>query len=240
MLLKREPNQFFGGCDHWIWWISLTIGHLFYTTPTFVHCLVAVGKFTLEETITIRKHSIWVKFIDFWRVRPRNLMYDLKQRIRRLFCTSSSFVHHFVAIHELKLDLKSGNAQFRSKLSIFWTVWPWNLMDDLENKRAPLLHHLKLCASFHSHQWIKTGVMIRKHPNGGKICFAWWDLALSRWPFAWTSLLSELKTSENFIVIRWCEHECSWKAISPSAISDDFFKIIRYIVLSSDKLFLNT
>ena len=28
----------------------------------------------------------------------------------------------------------------------------------LKNNRAPLLYYVKLCASFHSHQWIQTGV----------------------------------------------------------------------------------
>ena len=32
----------------------------------------------------------------------------------------SSFVHNFVAIDEFKLELQSGNAQFRSKSAIFW------------------------------------------------------------------------------------------------------------------------
>ena len=34
----------------------------------------------------------------------------------------------------------------------------------LKNNRAPLLCCFKLCASFHSHQWIQTGVTVRKHP----------------------------------------------------------------------------
>ena len=33
----------------------------------------------------------------------------------------------------------------------------------LKNNRAPLLCHLKLCASFRSHWWIQTGVTARKH-----------------------------------------------------------------------------
>ena len=32
----------------------------------------------------------------------------------------------------------------------------------LKNKRAPLLCCFKLCASFHSHRWIQTGVTVRK------------------------------------------------------------------------------
>ena len=34
----------------------------------------------------------------------------------------------------------------------------------LENNRAPLLCCFKLCATFHSHRWIPTGVAVRKRP----------------------------------------------------------------------------
>ena len=37
------------------------------------------------------------------------------------------------------------------------------------NNRAPLLCHFKLCASFHNHYWIKTGVTVRKRPIWVKI-----------------------------------------------------------------------
>ena len=48
------------------------------------------------------------------------------------------------------------------KSSIFQPVWPWNLMDDQKNNRAPLLCYFKLFASFRSHWWIQTGVTVRK------------------------------------------------------------------------------
>ena len=65
-----------------------------------------------------------------------------------LFYATSSFVHHFKAICEFKLELQSGNAQFGSKLAIFCPVWPWNLRDDLKNNnRVPLPCYFKLCAS---------------------------------------------------------------------------------------------
>ena len=32
----------------------------------------------------------------------------------------------------------------------------------LQNNRAPLLCYFKLCASFHTHWWIQTGVTVRK------------------------------------------------------------------------------
>ena len=51
--------------------------------------------------------------------------------IGHLFYATSSFVHHFVAIGEIKLKLQSGNAQSGSNSTIFRAVRPWNLMDEL-------------------------------------------------------------------------------------------------------------
>ena len=73
------------------------------------------------------------------------------KNIGHLFYTTSSFVYHFVAIGEFKLELQSGNAQSGSNLTIFRAVWPWNLTMTFKNNRAPLLCYFKLCASFHSH-----------------------------------------------------------------------------------------
>ena len=51
-----------------------------------------------------------------------------------LFYATSSFVHHFVAIGEFKLELLSGNAQSGSNLTIIWAVWPRNSTDDPEKQ----------------------------------------------------------------------------------------------------------
>ena len=48
----------------------------------------------------------------------------------------------------------------------------------LKNNKAPLLCCFKLCASFHSHQWIQTRVTVRKPPIWVKI-----DVFLSRVTF---------------------------------------------------------
>ena len=75
----------------------------------------------------------------------------------------------------------------------------------LKNNRAPLLCFFQLCAWFHCHMWIQTGVRVRKRLS--------WVLTsvtltfdLSPWPFAWTSLLTMVITPENFMMIRWWEH----------------------------------
>ena len=74
----------------------------------------------------------------------------------------------------------------------------------LKNNRAPLLTNIKLCASFHHHMWIQTGVTVRKRLSwvltSVTITFDIWP-----WPFAWTSLLSMVITLKNFMMIRWWE-----------------------------------
>ena len=60
-------------------------------------------------------------------------------------------------------------AQIWSRSSIFQPVWPWNLMDDLKNNRAPFLSYIKLCASFLIHLWIQTKVTVRKRSIRVKI-----------------------------------------------------------------------
>ena len=54
--------------------------------------------------------------------------------IGHLFYATSSFVQHFVAIGEFKLELQSGNAQSGSNSMIFKAVRPWNLTDDLQKQ----------------------------------------------------------------------------------------------------------
>ena len=87
-----------------------------------------------QISVTVRKRSIRVKIDDFFsRV---TLKFDgwPSKTIGHLFYATSSFVQHFIAIGELKLELQSGNAQSGSNSTIFSAVWPWNLTDDLEKQ----------------------------------------------------------------------------------------------------------
>ena len=88
----------------------------------------------IKAGITVRKRPIWVKIINFFsRV---TLQFDVWpwKTIQHLVYATSSFVHHFVAIGDFKLELQSGNAQFGSNSTIFRAAWPWNLMDDLQKQ----------------------------------------------------------------------------------------------------------
>ena len=75
--------------------------------------------------------SHWIKIVNFSaRVTVKFVGLPCKT-IGHLFYATSSFVRHFVAIGEFKLELQSGNGQSGSNSTIFRAVRPWNLMDDL-------------------------------------------------------------------------------------------------------------
>ena len=78
----------------------------------------------IQAGVTVRKRPIWVKIDDFFsRV---TLQFDIwpSKTIGHLFYATSSFVHHFVAIGEFKLQLQSGNAQSGSNSTILRAVRP--------------------------------------------------------------------------------------------------------------------
>ena len=116
----------------------------------------------IQTGFTVRKLSIRVKTCNF--LSHVTLKFDgwLWKTIGRLFYATLRFVHHFKAISELKLELQSGNAPFRSKSVIFCPVRPWNLTDDLKKTIGHLfyatlsfVHHFKAIDEL-------TGFTVRK------------------------------------------------------------------------------
>ena len=100
----------------------------------FKLCASYRSHWCIQTWVRVRKRPIWVKFDDFYcRVTLKFDGWPWKT-IGQLFNATSSFVHHFLAIGEFKLELQSGNAQFGSNSTIFRAVWPWNLTDDLEKQ----------------------------------------------------------------------------------------------------------
>ena len=90
--------------------------------------------------------------------------------IGHLSFATSRFVHHFIAISKFKLELRSPETlNSGQNRRIFGPcdveIWPVTL----KNNTAPVLYYFKLCASFHSHKWIQTGVRVRKRSIWVKI-----------------------------------------------------------------------
>ena len=82
----------------------------------------------------VQKRPVWVKIGDvLYRVTLKFDGWSWKT-IGHLSFAVSSFVQHFIAIGEFKLESQSGNAQFGSNLTIFLAVWTWNLTYDLEKQ----------------------------------------------------------------------------------------------------------
>ena len=133
---------------------------IFPATSNFVLHFIAIYQFKMELQSGNSKFGLKLA-IFLSRVTFKFDRWPWKT-IGHLFYSTSSVVHHFIAICLAKMELQPGNVQFGSKLAIFCPVWPWNLTMTLKNNRAPLLYYFKLCASFHSHLWIRNGVTVRK------------------------------------------------------------------------------
>ena len=126
-------RQFLEPCDLAIWRMTLKTNR----APLLCYFKLYASFHShrwIQAGVTVRKRPIWVKIIDFFsRV---TLLFDVWpwKTIGHLFYSTSSFVHHFVAIGDSKLELQSGNGQFWSKSTIFRAVWPCNLTYDLEKQ----------------------------------------------------------------------------------------------------------
>ena len=121
--------------DGWPW---KTIGHLFYVASSFRHHFITIGEFKLKlQSGNAQFGSKSVIFLSRMTLKFNEWPWIT---IGHLFYATSSFMHHFVAIGEFKLELQSGNTQFGSKSMIFRAVWLWPLTYDLD-----LLHGHHFC-----------------------------------------------------------------------------------------------
>ena len=124
-------------CDLEIWWRPLKYNR----APLlcwYKLCVSSHSHRCIQTKVTVRKPSIRVKFGDL--LSRGTLKFDgwPWKTIGHLFYATSSFVHRFVAIGEFKLELESGNAQFGSKSTNFFSCvtlkfdgWPWKTMGHL-------------------------------------------------------------------------------------------------------------
>ena len=167
--------------------------HLFYAASSFVHHFQALGEFNLElQSGNAKFGSKSAIFL--------NLTDDREKQKDNFFYAASSFVHHLKPWLNSNWSYSPEKPDFGSKSTIYLPcdleIWRMTL----KNNRAPLPSTIKFCASFHHFISIQTGVTVRKR-QGWVLTFDLWP-----WPFAWTLLLSLVKTSETFIMIHWLEH----------------------------------
>ena len=133
--------------------IKKIIGHLFYITSSFVHHLKRLGEFKLELLLGNAQFGSKSAFF-LSRVTLKFDGWPWKT-IGHLFYATLSFVHHFKAISEFKLELHSGNAQFGSKSVIFCPHvtlkldrWPWKTIGHLFYVASSFVHHFIAIGAF--------------------------------------------------------------------------------------------
>ena len=151
--LSRVTLKFDGGpCK--------TTGHLFYKTLNFVHHFEAMGEFKLElQSGNAQSGSKSVIFCpvwsEIWQMTLKN-----KKTLPLCCCKLSASFHHWtqtgVIVRKRPIWVKIDDFFVLCNLEI------WEMT--LENNRALLLCHFKLCASFCSLWWIQTRFTVRKSP----------------------------------------------------------------------------
>ena len=118
-----------------------------------------------------------------------------------LFYATSSSAHHAMAIGEFKLKLQSRKHQFMSKLTIWCSVWHWNLTDDPEKTTR---QHFYTDSSFEQHFVAISVFKLELQYGNAEITSVTLTFNLWPWAFAWTPLLSMVITPENCMIL-WKE-----------------------------------
>ena len=141
ILLKLDSNRrLFSPCDLEIWWMTPKNNR----APLVCYFKLFASfcsHWWIQTAVTVWQHLIWVKIDDFFSCVTLKFDGRASKTIGHLFSATSSFVQHFVAIGELKLELQSGNAQSGANSMIFRAVWPWNLMDDQKKQKGTSPKH---------------------------------------------------------------------------------------------------
>ena len=156
-LNSGQNQQFFVPWDLEIWWMTLKNNR----APLlccFKLCASVHSHQSIQTKVTVRKRSKSAIFCPVW---PWNLTDDPENNRAPLLCyfkLCASFRSHWW----IQPELQSGNAQFGSNSTIFFSRvtlkldgWPWKT-------GAPLLSNIKLCESFQHQVQIQTGVIVRK------------------------------------------------------------------------------
>ena len=131
-------------------------------------------------------YSNFIKIIDFTLCMTFKFNGWPHKTIGHLFYPMSSFVHHFIAISELKLELQFGNAKFGSKSVIFlsrvtlkFDGWSWKT-----------IRHLFYAALSFVHNFIAIGEFNLELQSGNaqfgsklKVFLSRATLKFDRWPW---------------------------------------------------------
>ena len=119
----------------------------------FKLCASFCSLWRIPSGITVRKCPIWIKLDDlFSRVTLKFDTWPLTRQIWGIWKLRPAY------------SPETPNLGQNGWCFVTYDLEIWRMT--LENNRASLLCSFKLCATFHSHWWIKTGVTVWKCPFG--------------------------------------------------------------------------
>ena len=193
MLVKQGKSGWFDSCDRpsnltqigfrssifqsvCPWWMTLknNKAHLLYHVKL---CASFQSHGWIQTSVTVRECSIRVKIGDFVPCDHEILWMTLKNN-RAPFLYYAKFCASFQSHGWIQTGVTIRECPIRVKIGDFvpCNLEIWRMT--LKNNRAPLLCYFKLCASFHSHQWIQTGVTVwNRHFWSIFFCPVWpWNL----------------------------------------------------------------
>ena len=154
-------RRFFSLCDLEIWWMASKNHRA--PLPHYIKlCASFQSHQWIESGATVQKRSIRVKIGDF--LSRVTLKFDgwPWKAIGHLFYVIISFGHDFKAIIESKLELQSGNPQFRSKSVIFLSC----VTLKFDRRPSKTIGHLFYVASNFVHHFIAISEFKLKLQSG--------------------------------------------------------------------------
>ena len=127
--------------DKWPW---KTIGHLFYTTSSFVHHVKSIGEVKLE--LQSRKAQFGSKLPIFCPTWPWNLMDDLLYYIKLCAAFQSQwYIQTRVTVWKRSIRAKIGH--FLSRMTLKIDRWPWKIIWHLSYADSSFVHNfIAICA----------------------------------------------------------------------------------------------
>ena len=178
---KQSFTQFWSQSDAYSRRSSLKLTYIHHPLVVCTHqicCAVAVP-IALSQDRLLHGHNRLVNWTPCSRMRESKL-----KTIRHLICATSSFLYHFIAIGQFKLELQSGNSQFRSKSMIFRSPatlkvdgWSWKTIGQLFHAISSFVCHFTAISQS------KLELQYRK-PNLGQNDFlSRATLIFDRWPW---------------------------------------------------------
>ena len=115
----------------------------------------------------------------------------------------------FQSISKFKLELQSGNAQFRLKLGIFCPLWAWNLMDDLQKQLGTSSMPLQASHPFIAIGRFKQELQSRNTKFGSKSAIWWMTLENNKAPYlTYFKLCASLhghRSMQTRVTVRKCQ-----------------------------------